>query len=71
MYFNDYQISNRIAELEKFYEYHINDQRISKFEKLIIKLKKLLFIDNEVIAKEDVSNIPHMNNTNNIINNSG
>lgn len=41
------QISNRVVELEKFYEDNIFDSRITAFEKARLKLKKLLKYENE------------------------
>ena len=62
---------NRISELENFYEFHVNDQRISKFERIIFRLKKLLNNDFDQQRNNDVSNIFNLNNTNNVMNNSG
>jgi len=59
-----------MIELEKFYEYHSNDQRISKFDKIIFKLNKLLNDDPNSKENNDVSNIYGLNNTNHL-NNTG
>lgn len=57
--------------MEKFYEFHANDQRISKFERIIYKLNKLLNSEFDQQRNNDVSNIYNLNNTNNVMNNSG
>ena len=61
------KINKRIKEMENFIENNSSDQRISKFEKILGKLRKLL--NNEIDLNyngQDINN----DNFNNLLNNS-
>ena len=45
------KITERIKQLEEFYENNIHDLRITNFEKVRLRLKKLLMYDLETLVK--------------------
>ena len=61
------QVNKRVKEMEKFYENNSSDQRITKFEKIIGKLRKLLNYEMDINYNGRDNN---NDNFNNLLNNS-
>jgi len=49
------KITERIQEIEIFYEDNIHDFRITNFEKVRLRLKKLLMYEVEILKKVDMA----------------
>ena len=60
-------MNKRVKEMEKFYENNSSDQRITKFEKIIGKLRKLLNYEMDINYNGRDNN---NDNFNNLLNNS-
>lgn len=55
----------RINEIDDFYENNIRDSRVLNFQKIKIKLKKLLTYDPEIVFKNDFNKTSYKGKENN------